>query len=268
MNRHYPGAFSDKDQASPEPGQQAVTFLELLRPGGPWLLNSFDPETGNGDTIHTSDTDEVRKFVARHNGKQNIYFGVNPTRGPMKKKAAKVDISAIEYALADCDPADNETPDEARNRYLEAIKATGTPEPTFTISSGNGLQFLWRLETPIPIAEPITKPKRNKDGVSISKLALSDEAQAVVDDVEGRFEMVMLSLGTKAGTQNIDRVLRLPGTLNLPTKKKLKNGRVICQASLIAMNECAYSLDVFPEKKVNEKPKSLSGDFLNRMNHL
>ena len=43
----------------------------------------------------------------------------------------------------------------------------------------------------------------------------------------------MVRLGSKAGTQNIDRILRLPGTTNLPNKKKLNTGRVACPTRLI-----------------------------------
>jgi hypothetical protein len=56
----------------------------------------------------------------------------------------------------------------------------------------------------------------------------------------------MERLGSKAGTQNIDRILRLPGTTNLPNAKKRKEGRVSCPTKLIAFNGVSYPLDVFP----------------------
>jgi hypothetical protein len=56
----------------------------------------------------------------------------------------------------------------------------------------------------------------------------------------------MVRLGAKAGTQNIDRILRLPGTINLPNKAKLKAGRTACPTKLIGFNGARYSLDSFP----------------------
>jgi len=65
----------------------------------------------------------------------------------------------------------------------------------------------------------------------------------------------MLRLGSEAGTQNIDRVLRLPGTTNLPNKKKREAGRVPCPTKLLDFNGVNYSLDVFPPP-VNSEPGS------------
>ena len=52
----------------------------------------------------------------------------------------------------------------------------------------------------------------------------------------------MQRLGSMAGTQNIDRILRLPGTVNLPSNKKRKDGRVACPTKLLWANDTSYSL--------------------------
>ena len=65
-------------------------------------------------TTTAQSADEVRSFVRAHNGEHNLYYSVNPTRKEMVKKAAKTDIAATEYALADLDPAKGETSDAAK----------------------------------------------------------------------------------------------------------------------------------------------------------
>ena len=55
----------------------------------------------------------------------------------------------------------------------------------------------------------------------------------------------MVRLGAKAGTQNIDRILRLPGTTNLPNAKKQEEGRVPCPAKMLHFNGATYKLDDF-----------------------
>src|SRR5262249_5362482 len=85
------------------------------------------------------------------------------------------------------------------------------------------------------------------------------EDKKKIADVEARAAAMMRRLGSKAGTQNIDRILRLPGTINLPTAKKRKDGRVACPAKLLWFNDARYPLDAFPkeepEGRKEDKPK-------------
>src|SRR5262249_32076151 len=96
----------------------AGEFLEKLRPGGPWLPTAIVPD-GKATTIIAHTAAEVDDFVGKHNGKAGLYYSVNLTRTPLNKKAAKTDIVAIEYILGDLDPADGETPEAAKARYLK-----------------------------------------------------------------------------------------------------------------------------------------------------
>jgi hypothetical protein len=60
----------------------------------------------------------------------------------MSKKAAKTDIAAIEFGLADLDPNKNETSAEGKARYLKQLE-TFEPKTTAIVDSGNGIQCLW-----------------------------------------------------------------------------------------------------------------------------
>src|SRR5262249_33646714 len=120
-------------------------FLNLLRPNGPWVLVAINPDTPNIETITVTDTAD---FVRRYNGVSNIYYSMNPTRGPMDIKPKKEHIAAVEFICADLDPKKDETAEDAKARYLEALRAF-RPLPTAIVDSGNGIQALWRLREPV-----------------------------------------------------------------------------------------------------------------------
>jgi AAA domain len=203
---------------------EPVAFLKQLRPP-PWMLVAITPD-GPPTAITARKVEDVDAFVSTHNGKRNIYYSVNPTKTAMKKKAEKTDISAIEYLLGDLDPLDNESSEDAKARYLNLLNGDFEPKPTVIVDSGNGIQCLWKLAEPIVL-----------DDVKVGG--------SVIADVEARSAALMRRLGAKAGTQNIDRILRLPGTTNLPNAKKRKAGRVPCPTKLLAFNGVSYPLELF-----------------------
>ena len=176
--------------------------------------------------------EEADAFTRRYNGRWNIYYSLNPTRGPMNKKPAKPDIARIEYICADLDPKPDETPEAAKARYLQQL-ATFQPQPTAIIDSGNGIQGLWRLGAPIPLGTPEDAEK--------------------IKDAEARGKELLDRLGAATGTQNVDRILRLPGTVNLPNSQKRARGRVQCEARLISMNGVTCALEDFPKEQKKTK---------------
>ena len=234
----------------------AVEFLALLRPGGPWVLTAIVPD-GKIETITAKTDDDVRTFVSKYDGIRNLYYSVNPTRKAMTSKAAKTDIAAIEYLLADLDPKQDETPEAAKARYLALLDEL-KPEPTAIIDSGNGIQVLLKLAEPIMLAEPVIAT--NAKGKS--EKVFPAETAALITDVENRVKTLMEALGSVAGTQNIDRILRLPGTINLPNEKKLREGRTACPTKLIKFNGATCRLEDFPAA-VAEPPPGNDGTSTN-----
>jgi hypothetical protein len=206
--------------------KEAVEFLTQLRPP-PWILIAINPDKSRDNiaAITAQSADDVLAFVNRHDGTSNLYYGVNPTKTALSKKPAKTDIAAVEYLLGDLDPRKDEKSEAAKARYLHQLNGAFEPKPTAIVDSGNGIQALWRLDQAIDLSRyPLTT---NDEG----KLKWGPEAEKIIADVEDRAKALMERLGSKAGTQNIDRILRLPGTINLPTKAKIEAGRVPCPTS-------------------------------------
>ena len=224
----------------PDQHNDTVEFLKLLRPRGPWVLSAIVPD-GAIETITAKTEGDISAFVSKHSGKRNLYYSVNPTRTALTRKAAKTDIAAIEYLPADLDPKANE-PSEAKARFLAELEQL-QPAPTAIVDSGNGIQVLMKLAAPIALAEPVITT--DKDGKAAK--VFPEETAKQVADIENRVKLLMETLGSVAGTQNIDRILRLPGTINLPNAKKLREGRGACPTRLIKFNGATCTLDDFPD---------------------
>src|SRR6266568_2491840 len=147
------------------PADTALEFLRWLRPAGPWVLTAIMPDGGNKtitDTFRPDQETDVRNWIERWNPHYNLYYSVNPTWGPQSKKAGKIDIAAIEFAQADLDPRDDETPEQARDRYAKALDGC-EPKVSAIVNSGNGVQALWRLADPIKLGK--VTDKKNLDPV-------------------------------------------------------------------------------------------------------
>ena len=221
----------------------AVDFLDRLHPGGSWVLTVIDPDTEEieTETFTSAETKAAKAFIEQQNRRgRNVYYSPNPLRRNMSKKPKKVDVARIEYLFADLDPRDNEPPEEAKLRYRRALQQF-EPKPSAIIDSGNGIQPLWRLDPPILLGKPVL----NNDG----KLVFSAGDQAKIDEVEQLAKTVMKQLGSKVGTQNIDRILRLPGTINYPNRVKRRKGWVKCRARLLLFHKSTCSLGHFPHEE-------------------
>src|SRR5262245_25227622 len=90
--------------------------------------------------------------------------------------------------LSSLDPKVDETPEQAKTRYLAQVNGSASA----IIDSGNGIQVLRRRKVPIQL----NNPEQDQDRIA---------------DAEARMKAWTLALGGTAGTQNIDRILRLPG---------------------------------------------------------
>lgn len=201
--------------------EHALDFLDWWRPGGPWVLTAINDRRAL--VTRTFDTaTAVRPWLEEHE-RSNIYFHVNPTRGRLDRKARAADIAALAWLHVDVDPQPGRPLGEERARILALLQDShsGMPPPSAIVFSGGGYQAYWRLKEPLPIRTP------------------SDAEQAKLYNLQ-----VELLLGGDS-CHNVDRIMRLPGTVNWPNEKKRKRGQLPVLAHVISRNDVAYDLSQF-----------------------
>ncbi len=201
-----------------------IDFLRLFNPDGPWVLTAISVDRKGVETQTFTEFERVATWVAENNGKRNLYFTVNRVARPLTKKAQKSDIAAALWLHVDVDARAR----EERAAELERIRkvlADFTPKPTFIVFSGGGYQAFWKLKE--PVTDPPTK----------------------VEPYNKHMELVL------GGDHcfNVDRIMRLPGTMNIPDAKKTERGRVATMAEVYRYDESAvYSLsDLAPARVAN-----------------
>ncbi len=177
------------------------------------LINivAIDPNSLNVSGITRPVGDEsVFKFIERNNGKRNLYFMVNtPADGAPDDKLKKEQVAFINAVWIDADPEKNKSFEDERVRLMLFADrlATSDHPPTYIVDSGGGFQAFWVLEDPVPAHEDTVK----------------------------LFEGYSRGLADQHGTDrvhNIDRIMRIPCTWNIPTKKKLEQGRTMTLSTI------------------------------------
>lgn len=198
-----------------------IDFLENWRPSGPWALTAIKPD-GPISTKTFTDLESAKVWIDEYQGLRNLYFHVNPIRYNINTKAEKKDISALEWLHIDIDPREGEDLETERKRAFDLL-VNFTPMPTVIIDSGGGFQGFWKLTEPIPIDGDIKR---------------AEELEA--------YNMQLEILFGADACHNVDRIMRLPGTINLPNARKLKKGRKPALSKLVkAKWTQSYSIEQF-----------------------
>jgi len=202
----------------------ALGFLRWLRPAGPWMLVAIAQEkTGIRAQHFTELGRDIEEWLLRHQ-QHNIYYHVNPTLRPMTKKADRTDIAAVELLHVDSDPraGENLQDEQTRIRKLMDNMPRGVPKPSAVVFSGGGYNALWRLREPIPLGGDLVKAEEAK-----------------------RYNLQLEILLGGDSCHNVDRILRLPGTVNWPDEKKRRKGRLPCTADVVWLEDTTYPISDF-----------------------
>lgn len=155
--------------------------------------------TITGRNFGTNIAEAVVWAIMQNSKGFNVYWTVNLVGSGLHKKPTKRDIVAIRFAHLDIDPPKDGAPwdpEEALNKLINS-----DIPPTLVICSGNGLQALWRTT-------------------------------GTIEEVEKANRGLIANFGGDSATWNADRLLRVPGLLNYPNKKKIAAGRTIKLAGI------------------------------------
>ena len=211
----------------------AIGFLRRFHPATPWVLVTFGPganQVGPAQTFQPGEETEARKFIEAQNGRHNIYFVVNAVARPLKKKPSKKDIAEVQWLHVDADLSKAldwsdpvaVTADKAR---VLGMLRNHSPAPTVVTWSGGGFQAFWRL----------------------SEIVVVNGEQDLMAPIERRIRQIESAVRADV-CHNVDRVMRLPGTLNLLGPTKVRAGRQPALAVVVEFDESRfYDLEEFSE---------------------
>jgi hypothetical protein len=208
----------------------AIKILWALDPRGRHDLAAIDPllpakHPGKIEaaTFQTSQRDAASVWIEARQGIKNIYTSVNRASGAAaaSNRLAKKDVGTIRAVVADLDPgkikggdASGENFVRERARLLKVVNAMASEAacpPTLIVDSGGGYQAWWQLAEPLP--------------ATAESVAL----------VEGIGRTIQNRYGGDP-VWNIDRIMRLPGTVNVPDPEKAAQGRTPALSGVLPLS--------------------------------
>jgi hypothetical protein len=220
---------------TPTPDYKAsIDFLQRWCKGGPWVLVAIDPNKKGleAGTFSGNDIKGLEAWLEEWGTrkKYNVYFTVNPCVRALKTKPSREHIASLSWLHVDLDPRAGEDLDEERKRIVALLSdptSKGLPKPTALVFSGGGYQAFWRLKEPH---------------------LLDGTAETYEDAKRWNKQLELLLDGDNC--HNVDRIMRLPGTINRPDPKKRKKGRVEVRAELIEFNSTQHDLKLFTKAPI------------------
>jgi hypothetical protein len=225
----------------------SLAFLRWLTPSGPYSVGAIDSDDASHGLswLTTDDLSVVEAFVRENDARKwNLYYQIGTCRPDLgAQRAAKQHVVVVNALHADMDPPT--VPDlNALATWQHTVAANAAnphtwaalklPVPSAIIFSGSGFQFLWKL------AEPLVLWRALDGG-----LEQDPELVALVED--RNYAVLGIVDPGHPGTHNVDRLLRLPGTANYPSRtKREKYGRFEPVVTFAVTTDATHDLAVFP----------------------
>ncbi len=214
--------------------RDAEQFFERLGDSG-YEFNEvrlIGPATGKVTQSFRSSVADAITIAADASGQLNVYIGANPR---FRRRGTRDDVHTARGAWADLDFHQiDPNRDLALELAYRRIEALGM-RPTMLVHTGNGLQAWWLFRAPV---------------------AVSKEWPAE------RFEAINNGLAEQLGGDHVHdlaRVLRVPGTVNLPDARKRERGCVPVMARLLKVGGPTYAPQDFDSIAITPASSSCPG---------
>jgi hypothetical protein len=221
---------------------QALRFLEMLDPGGRHIIASEAPFGGKDDGPlwergRTFEPHERELLIADIEKRQargsNVYYGVNRPRRVSDQqgsygKCNTDDIIGIRALAFDIDLF--------RDADALNAKLAGELRPSLIINTGGGLHLIYLLNKAINVN--LYRPPANAEEEQVNALLV--ELRAFITRLAHDFEALLRALFPQCeidNMSNVDRVMRLPGTVNYPKAEKRARGQVEALAHIVIDNQ-------------------------------
>jgi hypothetical protein len=219
------------------PPGNALSFLRQWVPAGHRFRVHSNSRSGEWRNHVFDDLADVHAWV-NENADRSLYF--TPCvlrREPANGKATKDDVGTVLALHAEIDPPNDinasENPDEwevARQKILRDLEQF-EPTPSVIIDSGGGYQAWWLLAEPFQV----------------------DGDRRRIAEIEDRNRSLADRLGAD-DCWNVDRIMRLPFTTNVPSPTKAARGRVDAPTRLVKWERSlTYDLSEFERKPADVK---------------
>lgn len=192
VTRNSTGGHIDKmlDWLAKMYEQDAAIELRALRPDGQSGAAAIIETIGKGREL-------LRAFIKRHDGRMNLYVGINPRKPDLIGRTTAANKSGVadwRYAVLDFDHKDAPETDK---HWLNTVSALINDEPLQVVQSGNGTHVWFRLSP--------AKPKQ-------------------FDIVQKELKEAMKAIGAD-NIADAPRIIRLPYSINIPTPTKRNPSR-------------------------------------------
>ncbi len=235
--------------------KQALVFLDRLDPGERHTIASEAPFGGKDDgprwmggaTYEVRERDDLIEDIQKRQARGwNVYYGVNRPCSATKQQGSRGkcnvdDIIAVRALAFDIDiikrPFDNKLLLGFVDQHLNAAL-----RPSLVISTGGGFQLIYLLREAIDV--PLFRPPTNdeqedqNEQVKANRSAITRLAQEFETLLRSTVPSELKEQIKIDNMSNLDRVMRLPGTINFPKAEKIAKGQIPALAYIAVDYQC------------------------------